>query len=228
MNGELRTLIRKDLRAMRGTYIAVAILLGIAVWLLPTARTIHFLSGKPWIVAPFFGAILSAFLGAGTFADEKQRGTIHFLVGLPVDRRHIWRSKLATTAPVALLVALLLAVYPVAGAVDLNTSFWQGVALLALFVFIGLLTCALLYSFGILFSLIVDTVVIATLGAIALFTILAGGVSLIALGILNRYPNMSHVAQGIVFAALASLGLALAALALLLARRIFCGKAQEG
>ena len=98
MNGERRTLVGKDIRQMRGSYVALGALLLVGWWVFFTRG-----SAAEWSVAVTALALLpSAYLGALTFAGEKQVGSIHFLVSMPVSRGEIFRSKIATTAPVAL------------------------------------------------------------------------------------------------------------------------------
>ena len=234
MNGERRSLVKKELRAMAGTYVAVVGLVVCAAWAVSV-----------WVRAPgdtvwFVGiavSVLTAFLGAVTFAGEKQSGTIHFLTGLPVSRREIFKSKLASTAPVVLLLILLLTTvslvrllsYPVHpdGQWSLGWA-WRSVAShLFLAGLASLCIPAVLYTFGLLFSLIVDTVVIATLGAIALFVIISALFTLPYTTITRAFPNMSSRAIAILVAAVAAAGIALAVAALFLARGIFCGKTQE-
>jgi len=187
-----------------------------------------------WVWPVGISAILSAFLGAVTFAGEKQAGTIHFLTDLPVSRREIFRSKLATTAPVVLLLVLLLTAvslgrflsHPYARS-PLGWS-WSSVAFhFFLAVLASFSIPAVLYTFGLLFSLIVDTVVIATLGAIALFVIIAALLTLPYTTITRTFPNMSSRSIAMLVAAFAAVGIALAVAALFLARRIFCGRTQE-
>jgi len=226
MNGELRSLLKKELRAIAGTYVAVGVLLACAMW------AVLVLIRSPGDVAYLVGivvSLLAAFLGAVTFAGEKQSGTIQFLTDLPVSRREIFKSKLAVTAPAALVLLLLLtimstlAAFPPPGrAVSPDNYLYIFVS-----VVIALVVPAALYAFGVLFSLIVDTVVIATLGAIALFVIISALLTLPYTTITRAFPNMSSRAIAVLVAAFAIAGIALAVAALLAARRIFCGKTQE-
>lgn len=236
MNGELRSLVKKELRAMAGTYVAAGVLVGCATW----GVLVLIRAPGPGDVAALVGivvSLLAAFLGAITFAGEKQSGTIQFLTNLPVSRREIFKSKLASTAPVVVLLILLLATvslerflsYPAHpdGLWSLGWA-WRRVGFhVFLSVLASLTIPAVLYTFGLLFSLIVDTVVIATLGAIALFVIITALLTLPYTTITRAFPNRSDLASAILVAACAAAGIALAVAALLLARRVFCGKVQE-
>lgn len=228
MNGELRSLLKKELRAIAGTYVAVGVLLVCAMWAVLVLIHTHGNTNVPSIVGVVV-SVLSAFLGAVTFAGEKQSGTIDFLTNLPVSRREIFKSKLAVTAPVAVILALVLTIlsaleaFPPPGHRVLTENY--------LYIFVSIVlpmvVPAVLYAFGVLFSLIVDTVVIATLGAIALFTIVSALLTLPYTAITRAFPNLSDLATGILVAAFAAVGVILALAALLLARRLFCGRAQE-
>jgi len=233
LNGELRSLLKKELRAMAATYVAIGVLFVCAMWVGIRWLNMHvdeaLLTG-----ACIITSIAAAFLGAVTFAGEKQSGTIQFLTDLPVSRREIFKSKLATTAPVVVLLILLLTTASLGRFLShpdaLSPLGWSWGSV-AFHFFLGALASltipAVLYAFGLLFSLIVDTVVIATLGAVALFVIISALLTLPYTTITRAFPNMSSRAIAILVAVFAAVGVALAIAALLAARRIFCGRAQE-
>ena len=223
MNSELRALVRKELRSMMSTYVVVLILVVLETW---SAHRYDTLSSVALL------GFLPAFLGAVTFAQEKQGGTIRFLVGLPVSRRRIFASKLAVTAPVVLAlaaVAFVLATRMILR--DAHTSWvhWTDATPLRLEIALVAAVCfilpAVLYAFGVLLSLVVDTVVIATLGAIALFAIVGGAFYLAYYEVIGLFAGFSDAAMSCVVAGSAVLGVAVVVGTLLVARRLFCGRA---
>ncbi len=237
MHAQMATLVRKELRTLWGTWLALGMFVVAAalrgrVPVLADAAADIFWSGAsiakdvPAAAAllTLLAFLVSAYAGAETFAGEKQSGTLAFLTDLPVDRRRIFRSKIATTVPVALAVAIVSAItfvvddvsgrsYPDAWANEPGT---RAFIVLLLFVLpMGYYACA------VLFSMLVDTVVVAALGGIALFTLVLGPVALMGER-LSRHPFSPLV--GKVAACIFPLVLLAAALAALLgARRIFCG-----
>jgi len=221
LNSELRALVRKELRSMMSTYVVVLILVVLETW---SAHRYDTLSSVALL------GFLPAFLGAVTFAQEKQGGTIRFLVGLPVSRRRIFASKLAVTAPVVLAISvvvfmisarkIVLGIPWYATWTDETMRLHLAVALLVSFI-----PPAALYAFGVLLSLVVDTVVIATLGAIALFAIVGGALYLAYYEVIGLFAGFSDAAMSCVVAGSAVLGVAVVVGTLLVARRLFCGRA---
>ena len=237
MDARTATLVRKELRTLWGTWLALALFVAAAalrgsVPVLVDAAADIFWSGAsitrrmppPAAFVTLLAFLVSAYAGAETFAGEKQSGTLPFLMGLPVDRRRIFRSKIVTTLPVAAAVTIVAAItFAVDDASGRSYSYaWANEPRTRAFIIALLLVLpAGYYACAVLFSMLVDTVVVAALGGIALFTVVFGPLALIGER-LSRHPFpplAGKVAACIFPVALFAIALA----ALLVARRVFCG-----
>ena len=230
MNDIIPVLVRKELRALRGTYLSLVLGAVPTLWVVFTivAKPIHRLSivvALSWLVC--------AFLGATTFAEERQKKTLQFLTGLPAKRRDIFKAKLAGTLP-GVLVALAVAAVVFLGMLDTLTGqevtgkaakSYDVVAELGIAVVVFPIA---LYAAGVFFSLLVDRVVVAALAAIALFFLLKTSGDLlyhaIASEIRSPDPDTWDRLLLAVRVACMFLWIPLTAAIILVSRKIFCGR----
>jgi len=230
LNDLIPVLVRKELRALRGTYLALAL------GAVPTLWVVFTVAPKPIHRLPIVLALswlVCAFLGATTFAEERQKGTLEFLTGLPTGRREVFKAKLAGTLP-GVFVALAVAAVVFLGMLDTLTGqevtgkaekSYDVVVLVGIATVLGAIA---LYAAGVFFSLLVDRVVVAALAAIALFWLLQilGAllyVKVITSGIRSPDPETWDRLQFALTVALMFLWLPVTAALILLSRRIFCG-----
>jgi len=203
MNASTAQFVRKELRSLTPLYAAAAVLVSIAL-----IRIFFFdLKTAYSMVVLYASYFVAALAGAITFTGEKASGTFQFLSALPVERGRLFLVKTLHTLVVvpAMCISVLPGVYSlvVFGGVEIKAAILCFTAL------------AWFYCFGLLFSVLMNAVIIATLAGIT-STFLAG-ISMAAfshyLYNLNKAPILSLV-----------LACAIPIAAVWLARRLFCGR----
>jgi len=228
MNASTAQLVRKEIRSLTLLYAAVVVLITVAAAAL-------FLNSQPvYVVAAVCVEALAGLAGAATFAGEKGKGTIHFLAALPIERTCLFRIKTLHTAAVPAAVTLAVVVLSFLKA---RTVPAHQVLPFFCYVLSLLSYSAWLYCFGLLFSLLMDTVIIATLAGVATACVAAVPVIILFTYAFNNF-EAAHVAEplananalgfplsgALYLSAALLLTLAIPIAAVWLARRLFCGR----
>jgi len=149
-------LVRKEIRSLGLIYLACAVLT-----FLGTAVPLYYAFYGQGLLICFAAIVVTPLAGAITFAGEKERKTIQFLLALPARRNWIFGIKglLSAVVPLVFIGGFAVLVLRVSGESNFPS--------MATVITAGALALFSIFAFALLFSILLDTVIIASLAGIA-------------------------------------------------------------